>query len=275
MPTTWSGACLHLRITGARHRRVIIAVLAALAVASALSALRPAARSTVRVPVAARDLPAGHRLVLSDLSPVSWLEEMAPAGIVLRPQGRVLSGPLRRGEPVTDVRLRPATTGEAAGLAGRGATGRGGKGATGRVAVTVRLTDPAAAVLAAPGDHVQLIAGPSSAPGPQGLIPSGAQVVVRDALVLEVAAASGGGSPAITEGSPAPDPRHPVTGDNGLLDIVGPSPLRDDEARGAHGLPVGVLAVAVRPADALGLAAASGTRSLTVARPLEAEDPPS
>lgn len=257
---------LHLRLILARHRRAVIATLLALCVASALSALRPSSPvpATAPVPVSRRDLPAGHRLTAADLITVAWARAALPAGILAQPAGRVLAAPLRRGEPVTDVRVMTA--------GGRVASAeRSGEIPPSRVVVAVRLSDPASCLLTAPGDHVQVISGPPLDPVSGAAIGAGsggrseggsgaaaARVVVRDALVLEVPSSGGQARAA------APSQR------GSLLGALAPSGAnsldRVPEPGAAGSLPEGVLALAVLPDDALHLAAVTGVRSLSVAR---------
>lgn len=132
-----------------RHRRLLAALLAAIAAVSGLAAARPRPHG-VRVLVAARDLAAGTTLRPADLAVRDLPARTVPSGVVTRAAGRTLSGPVRRGEPLTDVRLRtrpfldtvtpggPGGTsgagspGGAGGPAGPGATGgTGGTGGTG------------------------------------------------------------------------------------------------------------------------------------------------
>jgi hypothetical protein len=255
---------LRLRLALARHRRVVVAVLLGLAVAAALASVQPEREPTASLLVAARDLPAGHRLTADDLDRRAWPRDAAPAGLLPRPQGRVLAAPLRRGEPVTDIRVTPS---------GSAALGRG-RLTDGRVAVTVRLADPAASLLVTPGDHVQVIAGAAvDAVGGEASAP--ARVVVPDALILSTPAtrvgtgtgteggSSGGGllgGLAPGRGAATPD----VGSDSGIDGA--PSGGAGGDGRADGGLPAGVLALGVRPDDALGLAAVSGVRALSIAR---------
>lgn len=132
----------------ARRRRAVAALLAALAVGCALSALRPA--EGVAVLVAARDLPAGA-LSPADLAVARLPAPAVPAG-ALRPgadtAGRLLAAPMRRGEPLTDARLLGPGL-----LAGYG---------PGLVAAPVRIADPDVARLLAPGDVVDVLATPAA-----------------------------------------------------------------------------------------------------------------
>ena len=102
-----------------------------------LHALRPAPPPAVGVLVAAHDLASGTLLEPDDLVRQLFAAGAVPAGVVSDPVGRTLAGPLRRGEPVTDVRL------VAPGLA---------RGYPGLVALPVRIADPDAVALLRAGD---------------------------------------------------------------------------------------------------------------------------
>lgn len=243
---------LRLRIALARYRRGIVAGLLAVAVVAGLQALRPAAPATTPVLVVTRDLPAGHRLGAGDLAVLSWPGAAVPAGLVARPQGRVLAAPLRRGEPVTDVRVvrgRPAATGLPSGW----------------VATTVRLTDPAAAFLVSPGDRVEVIAGGgtdplgAAGPGSGGGAPAG-QVLVDDAVVLTTPPADRTATDPSGAGGESAD-----GSSGGLLGAVRAGP--GSPPPGAErDLPAGVLVLGVPDDGAVALAAAGGVRYLTIAR---------
>lgn len=125
------------------HRRLLAFCCVVAAVASALHVLAPAAPSTVRVLVAAVDVDGGSVLRGDDLTWVSFAEGTAPDGLAEAPVGRTTSGPVRRGEPITDARLVAPSL-----MAGHGD----------RVAVPVRLPDPAAVALLRSGDTVDLLA---------------------------------------------------------------------------------------------------------------------
>lgn len=87
------------------HRRLLAFLLTAAAVVIGLEAARPAPPQTVTMAVAARDLAAGTVLTSADLASV----EVPPGGVpdqaLEHPLGATLAAPLRRGEPVTDVRV--------------------------------------------------------------------------------------------------------------------------------------------------------------------------
>ena len=139
------------------HRRLVAAGLAGGAVAAGITALTPAPPPTVAVLAAGRDLAAGKLLENSDLSPVRLPSEAVPAGALREGDavaGRVLAGPMRRGEPLTDVRLVGPTL-----LAGHG---------PGLVGAPVRIADPGAVRLLRPGDVVDVLAAETSLAGLTG-----------------------------------------------------------------------------------------------------------
>jgi Flp pilus assembly protein CpaB len=128
-----------------RHRRPLAAACAAAAMAFALAALRPAVPRGVPVLTATRDLPSGATLRAADVRRTTLPAAVAPAGLVRSGvAGRVLAGPMRRGEPVTDARL-----------VGRGLLAGYGPGL---VAVPVRMADAESVRLLRPGDRIDVLA---------------------------------------------------------------------------------------------------------------------
>lgn len=155
------------------RRRLVVAALTGVAVVCGLTALRPAAGPTVRVWAAARDLPGGEPLTGADVV-VERLPAAAVPGDALRPTsqivGRLLAAPVRRREPLTDVRLLSGDL-----LAGIGAPDD--------VAVPVRVADgPATAALVRPGDRVDVLA----AADPEAPAPGRPTTVARGLPVLSV-----------------------------------------------------------------------------------------
>lgn len=133
----------------ARLRRPLASLFAAAAAGLALLALRPGPPPSVRVLSAARDLPAGATLTAADLSHVDLPPPAVPSGVFRSSAvGRVLAGPMRKGEPLTDTRV----LGEAL-LKGY---------APGTVATPIRIADRAAAHLLHPGDHIDVLSTPPS-----------------------------------------------------------------------------------------------------------------
>ncbi len=124
------------------HRRPLAAILAAGAVLATVRVVAPPPDPTVEVRVAARDLPSGTRLSVDDLRTVSFRPESVPSGVTSRVLGRILAAPVRRGEPVTDVRL-----------VGRSLTA----GRPGLVAAPVRLPDSDSVALLSVGDRIDLV----------------------------------------------------------------------------------------------------------------------
>ena len=145
------------------RRRLLAALLTAVAVATGIHAAAAPPPAAVEVAVAARDLPAGAVLREDDLRTVGFAPGSVPAGVAADVAGRTLAAPLRAGEPVTDVRLvGPALTDGYPGLA----------------AVPVRLPDAGLAGLLRVGDRIDLVAA-----DPQG---GDARVVATDVPVLAI-----------------------------------------------------------------------------------------
>ncbi|GEP40635.1 hypothetical protein NPS01_42980 [Nocardioides psychrotolerans] len=126
-----------------RRRRLLAAALTAVAMAAGLHTVAAPPEPTTRVVVAARDLPAGAVLAAGDLTAVEVAPEAVPRRVVDDPVGRVLAGPVRAGEPVTDVRLVGPDL-----VAGR----------SDLVAAPVRLPDAAMVDLLRVGDLIDLVA---------------------------------------------------------------------------------------------------------------------
>ena len=136
------------------RRRLLAALLTAVAVAAGLHAVAAPPPVAVDVSVAARDLPAGTVLAPGDLRTVGFAPGSVPDGVSRDAPGRTLAAPLRAGEPVTDVRLvGPALT----------------EGYPGLSAVPVRLPDPAMAALLRVGDRVDLVSADPQG-GPAGVV---------------------------------------------------------------------------------------------------------
>jgi hypothetical protein len=117
-----------------------------------------------------------------------------------------------------------------------------------RVAVAVRLADPAGLLLLRRGSHAEVLAGPAAdaagAAGPPSPDP-GAEVVAPDAVVVAV-------------------PQPPTTGSAGVASGSGVSGLLAATGTASGGWD-GVVVLAVPPSDARRIAAAAGTRALSVA----------
>jgi pilus assembly protein CpaB len=152
---------------------VLLATAAGTATHAALAPPPPG----IPVVVAGRDLATGDRLTSGDLAVVRFPAAAVPAGSVAEPSGlhgRALAAPLRRGEPVSDVRLRGDGPLRAA--------------PEGTVATVVLLPDAATARMLAPGVRVDLL----TAPVPVEAAPAPAVPVARGAVVLDVSAGGSG-----------------------------------------------------------------------------------
>jgi Flp pilus assembly protein CpaB len=149
------------------RRRLLAAVLAALAVASALRAHAEPPPPRLPVLVAARDLAAGATVSPDDLTRAAFAPGSVPDGVLgsaAEAVGRSTVGPVRAGEPLTDVRLLGA------GLLAR---------YPGAVAAPVRLGDRATVGLLRVGDRVDILAA-----DPQGT--GAAEVAARDVPVIAI-----------------------------------------------------------------------------------------
>lgn len=156
----------------APHRRPLAAAFAAAAVGFGLLALRPAGPPTVRVLVAAHDLPGGAALRGQDVRTVALPAAAVPDGALRSgAPGRVLAGPVRRGEPLTDARLLGAGL-----LDGYG---------PGVVATPVRIADAGVARLLRPGDRVDVLA-TGEAPFEDAAAATVPQTVVSSVPVIAV-----------------------------------------------------------------------------------------
>ncbi|MCW2736891.1 SAF domain-containing protein [Nocardioides sp.] len=168
-----------------RRRRLIAAALAAVATLAALRTLAPPPADTVEVLVAARDLASGTRLGDDDLVVRAYPRELAPPDAATAAAGRVLAGPIGRGEVLTDVRV----VGPALALAQPDET-----------VLPVRLPDAGMARLLRAGDAIDLVA---TDPG-TGVT----TVVAREVTVLA---------------TPTDVPDGPAGGAGGALVVVGAS----------------------------------------------------
>ena len=242
---TWGTA----RRALAARRRPVAALLAGLAVLCGLSALRPPGPPTVPVLAAARDLEAGAALTLDDLRPVALPADAVPAG-ALEPGaavlGRLVAGPVRRGEPLTDVRLVGPSL-----LAAL---------APGSVAVPVRFADGGAVALLRAGDRIDVLAADGDAY---------AAVAAGDtALALDPAAVDAGAlDPAALDASREPPPVPPARAGSPAARVVATDvvvlavPATEEAAFGDGALVV----VACSPAVARALAAAAAHARLSPA----------
>lgn len=128
--------------------------------------------------IAARDLPAGHALAQGDLLASEVSPRMVPDGVLLATgswDGSRLSGPLRRGEVLTDASLMGSGL-----LIGT---------APGSQAVPIRLSDPSTLALLRQGQLVSVVL--SSSLGLDG--PTTNEVLAENVPVLWTPALSQGG----------------------------------------------------------------------------------
>lgn len=162
-----TGGSLLLAVS--RHRALLAAGLVAASVAAGLTAVEPDPEVRVEVLSAARDLPSGALLAADDLAPLELPAGAVPSGALhdtALAVGRLVSGPVRRGEALTDVRL--LGTGLLTGSDG--------------VAVPVRLADPASAALVQAGDRVDVLSAPPEGASSASTVASGVTVLAVPAL---------------------------------------------------------------------------------------------
>jgi Flp pilus assembly protein CpaB len=169
----------------ARWRRPVAALAAAAATGLALLALRPEPPPSVKIVAAARDLPGGSALRPGDLHTVALPADLVPDGALhTAATGRLLAGPVRRGEPLTDARLMSP------GLL---------RGHPGSVATPIRIADAAAVRLLRTGDRIDVLATPS-----EDASPPWARLIVTGVAVIAL-------------------PPQPETSDQGALVVVATS----------------------------------------------------
>jgi Flp pilus assembly protein CpaB len=157
-----------LRRSYLRHRRLVAAASAAVAVVCVVHIVSPHPPPAVPLVVAAHDLPAGTVLGPSDVHVVGVDPHLVPAGAdtsAAAVEGHRLAGPMRAGEPLTDQRLM----GRALVLGYPGDV----------VAAPVRIQDADAVSLLRVGDRVDVY----SATGDQS---EPARRVVSDAPVVSL-----------------------------------------------------------------------------------------
>ncbi len=144
--------------------------------------------------VAARDLPAGRALTRSDLRLARWPRSVLPHAVLREPGaalGRAPAGPVRSGEPLTDLRLLGPPLLR---------TIDGPKA----VAAPVRIADPGVVRLLRPGDRVDVIATGSADSGDTRLVATDLQVVAIPVPSAEgVAEGSAEGALVVLAAAPA------------------------------------------------------------------------
>jgi pilus assembly protein CpaB len=172
-PASWHD----LARTASRHRRFVAAALTAAAVAFGLHALLPAQPASTLVLTASHDLAGGTQVRAKDLMRVALPSAAVPDGALTASGsvvGRMLAGPVRAGQTITDVQLvsRALLTGYGPGL----------------VASPVRITDAASVGLLQVGDLVDVLAADPRAAG-------STSTVAYDARVIAIPAVSSDGGP--------------------------------------------------------------------------------
>ena len=169
------------------HRRLLAAGLFAGAMAFGLHALAPPPAPTVAAVAAARDLPAGARLVEADLTVARIDPRSVPDGalqVLGLARGATLVSSVRRGEVLTDVRLL-----------GAGVLDRLGPGL---VAAPVRIADAESVGLLRPGSVVDVLA----AAAPESAGAGEARLVAAAVRVITVPQSRAGRFPSsLGEGS--------------------------------------------------------------------------
>jgi pilus assembly protein CpaB len=163
--------------TASRHRRFIAAALTAAAVASGLQALSPSQPARTIVVTASRDLAGGTQVRSKDLTTVALPSGAVPDGALAALRsvvGRMLAGPVRAGQTITDVQL-----------VSRGLLTAYGPGL---VASPVRIADAASVGLLQVGDLVDVLAADPRAAG-------STSTVAHDARVIAIPAVGSDGGP--------------------------------------------------------------------------------
>ncbi len=151
-----------------RHRRLIVAGLAAVALVQIVQTLAPPAKPTSPVVVAAHDLEAGAVIGSHDVHVVRLDPDLVPAGASTTTEqvvGDTVAAPMRVGEALTDRRVvGPALIASYD---------------EGLVATPVRIQDADVAMLLRAGDRIDVYAA-------TGDVGATAQQVVSDATVVMI-----------------------------------------------------------------------------------------
>ncbi len=160
------------------RRRPLAALAAALAVLAGLQAAADPPPELTPVVTAARDLPAGSVLAEHDLTLTAYAPDSVPDGTVTAAAatGRTTTGPVRRGEPLTDARLLDGSLLE---------------GYPGAVAAPVRIADPGSVSLLRIGDRVDVVAADPQGRREAELVAAGAPVVALPRAEESVLASGG------------------------------------------------------------------------------------
>ena len=174
----WGSGSRRARFLWIRARRVVAAVLLAVAGWVGVTASRPATTDTgVAVLVASRDLPAGARLDDAAVRELRLPTEAVPARALADPPsvlGRVLAGPLGAGEVLTETRVQGPGL-----LVGT---------PIGSVAVSVPVADPTVLTAVQAGDRVRMLALGT------GVVVAEGTVLVSDAPTSEMGMFAGAGA---------------------------------------------------------------------------------
>ena len=195
------------------RRRWVIALLAAGAVGAALYVLAPPGPPSRPVLAAARDLAAGAALGPDDVAAVRVPADAVPSG-ALTPgnwtEGQLLTGPVRRGEVLTDVRMLGPDLLDALAASSSGSDQHGVE----LVATPVRLADPGVTgllrtgqlvdVLAAAAPQLDPISGDAVPAGGAGFGFGSARVVAAAVRVIAVPAPDDGDLLGTAQGSDGP-----------------------------------------------------------------------
>jgi pilus assembly protein CpaB len=160
-----------------RRRRPLSALLAAATLLTVLHSVAPAPPATSPLLVASRDLPGGVVLTSADVAVARVPPSAVPAGVLPADavEGRTLAAPVRRGEPLTDVRLL--------------GPGLVGALAEGLVAAPVRIADASVGALVHAGDLLDILAAPADPSTPRATT-----IVAAAVRVLAVPAPVDGGT---------------------------------------------------------------------------------
>lgn len=151
--------------TASWHRRLLAGGLAAGAVALAIEAASPPAPEYVEVTVAAEDLPGGTTLSDDHLATARLPPDALPDEMLEDAAGRVLAGPVRAREPLTDRRVLGPDL-----VSGWG---------SGLVAAPVRLADAGAARYVRHGERIDVLGTTIDGAGRTGIIAADVPVLTR------------------------------------------------------------------------------------------------
>lgn len=175
------------------HRRLLAAGLLAGSVALALHTLAPGPPPGASVVVAAHDLAAGAELGAHDVDTVRLPRSVVPSGALSSERaaaGRSLVSAVRRGEPLTDLRLVGSSALDLL--------------HAGNVAAPVRIADPATVRLLRPGDVVDVLAAGADQPAAAArLVAAAVRVVTVPRTARDAFDAGTGGGLVLLETTPS------------------------------------------------------------------------